>query len=130
MANHDDPAAVRRRLLKYALGMPGAHEDHPWGETVIKVDKKIFVFAGMDEAAAHEATVGMKLNVSLEEALGVDGISPTGYGLGKAGWVTIRVAEAGLPAEVLEDWAEESFRLVATKRRIAEREAQGESPAR
>ena len=34
--------------------MPGAWEDHPWGDTVVKVGKKVFVFMGVD----GEDTVG------------------------------------------------------------------------
>jgi predicted DNA-binding protein (MmcQ/YjbR family) len=129
MANHDDPVAVRRRVLEYALGMPGAHEDHPWGETVAKVDNKVFLFGGTEGAPGSEATVGLKLNLSHEEALGVDGVAQMRYGLGRSGWVTIRVAESALPPEVLEDWIEESYRLVATKRRVAELDARHETTA-
>ena len=35
-------------LREFALTLPGAWDDHPWGETVIKVKKKIFVFLGED----------------------------------------------------------------------------------
>ena len=35
-------------LRKFALTFPGSHEDHPWGETVVKVKGKIFVFLGED----------------------------------------------------------------------------------
>ena len=38
----------RDSLLEFALSLPEAHEDHPWGETVVKVRKKIFVFLGED----------------------------------------------------------------------------------
>ena len=38
--------AAWKRLKKYAAGKPGAWEDHPWGETVYKVAKKVFVFLG------------------------------------------------------------------------------------
>ncbi|MEO3874292.1 hypothetical protein ABGB18_36300 [Nonomuraea sp. B12E4] len=31
---------VREELRAFALGLPETHEDHPWGETVIKVNKK------------------------------------------------------------------------------------------
>ena len=40
------------RLRKRALGYPGATEDHPWGETAIKVNGKVFVFLGEDDHAA------------------------------------------------------------------------------
>ena len=34
---------ARAALRRYALGLPGAHEDFPWGESVVKVSKKVFV---------------------------------------------------------------------------------------
>ena len=34
------------KVREFALGMPGAIEDFPWGESVAKVNKKVFVFLG------------------------------------------------------------------------------------
>jgi len=42
------------RLHERALTFPGAWEDHPWGETCVKVGKKIFVILG-------ETTLTLKL---------------------------------------------------------------------
>ncbi|HEU5331894.1 MAG TPA: MmcQ/YjbR family DNA-binding protein [Actinocrinis sp.] len=114
------PEKVRARLLRLALGFPGAWQDHPWGETVVKVDKKVFVFLGMDEAGENGPRFGVKLTAAHAGALGVDGITRMGYGLGKAGWVDVRIARADVPVEVFEDWVEESYRAVALKRRVAE----------
>jgi predicted DNA-binding protein (MmcQ/YjbR family) len=117
-----DPAQVRRSLLDLALKMPGAYEDHPWGEHVAKVDKKIFVFLGTD--GSERPGFGVKLRESHEQAMGGEGITQMGYGLGKAGWVWVVLAETDIPHEVLEDWVEESYRNVALKRRIAELDRQ------
>ncbi len=46
-------AEAKKKLLKVALGYPEAWKDHPWGETVVKVGKKIFVFLGLANAARH-----------------------------------------------------------------------------
>jgi predicted DNA-binding protein (MmcQ/YjbR family) len=97
-------------LLAFALSLPEAWEDNPWGDTVVKVRKKIFVFVGSDR-------VTVKLDESHGHALSVPGAEPTGYGLGKAGWVTVPVA--GVPPDVLRDWVEESYRIVAPKRLVA-----------
>jgi predicted DNA-binding protein (MmcQ/YjbR family) len=99
---------VRGRLLTFALGLPEAWEDHPWDDTVVKVHKKIFLFLG-----AHG--IAVKLPASSEEALAVDGAAPMGYGLGRAGWVSIPFGPEAPPASVLCDWVEESYRAVAPK---------------
>ena len=116
------PRATRRRILAYALGFPGAYEDHPWDEDVAKVGSKIFVFLGMDDAPEPGMTV--KLRESHEQALSVPGAAPTGYGLGRSGWVTVPFGERTPPLAVLKDWVEESYRVVAPKRLVAELDEQ------
>ena len=37
------------QLKAFALDLPDAWEDHPWGDTVVKVGKKVFVFLGADD---------------------------------------------------------------------------------
>ena len=49
----------------------------------------------------------------------IDGAEPTGYGLGKAGWVTVPLRAPGVSLDVLRDWVEESYRIVAPKRLVA-----------
>jgi predicted DNA-binding protein (MmcQ/YjbR family) len=115
------PRSTRRHILEFALGLPEAYEDHPWGEDVAKVGSKIFVFAGMDEVDEHGMTV--KPRESHDQALSVPGAAPTGYGLGRAGWVTVPFRATTPPLDVLKDWVEESYRLVAPKRLIAELDA-------
>lgn len=111
-------------MHEFALGLPGAWEDHPWGETVVKVpNKKIFVFLGMAESA--EAGMGVKLTDSHEHALSTPGAAPSGYGLGNAGWVNVKLG--GVGADLLEDWVEESYRNVATKKLIAELDGRARS---
>jgi predicted DNA-binding protein (MmcQ/YjbR family) len=103
-------------LLRFALSLPEAWEDRPWGDTVAKVGKKIFVFVGSER-------ITVKLAEAHEHALSIDGAEPTGYGLGKAGWVTVPIA--GVATDVLQDWIEESYRLVAPKRLVAALDERG-----
>jgi predicted DNA-binding protein (MmcQ/YjbR family) len=112
------PKALRRRILGHALAFPGAYEDHPWDEDVAKVGSKIFVFLGMEDSPELGMTV--KLRDSNEQALSVPGAAPTGYGLGRSGWVTIPFGERTPPLSVLKDWVEESYRVVAPTRLVAE----------
>jgi predicted DNA-binding protein (MmcQ/YjbR family) len=107
---------MRAALREYAFGFPGAWEDHPWGESVAKVDKKIFAFFGVE----GHVKMHLKLPHSADAALGVPGAAPTGYGLGKAGWVSIPLDGELPPVEILREWIDESYRAVATKKRIKE----------
>jgi predicted DNA-binding protein (MmcQ/YjbR family) len=109
-----DGRRIRDELLRFALGLPEAWEDHPWEESVAKVGKKVFLFCG--GADPHDPPVTLKLRDSLDQALDL-GASPAGYGLGRAGWVTVTCST--IPPDLLQDWAEESFRLVAPKRLVA-----------
>ena len=108
---------IRKRVLAFALGLPEAHLDHPWGEDVAKVGKKVFAFFGV--ADGDEPGMSVKLPESREQALATPGAEPTGYGLGRAGWVNVPFRGAP-PLAVLQDWVEESYRQVAPKRLIAE----------
>lgn len=50
------------------------------------------------------------------------GASPTGYGLGRADWVTFRFEKGmAVPVELLRDWILESYKAVAPKRLAAQR---------
>jgi len=113
------------RLCRFALGLPGSWEDFPWGDHVVKVAKKIFVFLGAGHDSMARLTV--KLEVSHPAAMAVPGAAPTAYGLGKAGWVTVPLDGPGRPPlEVLEDWIEESYRIVAPKGLVRELDQLGE----
>jgi predicted DNA-binding protein (MmcQ/YjbR family) len=104
-------------LRGFALRLPGAFEDNPWDhEPVVKVGRKIFVFLGSDEAPG----ITVKLPDSADQALEIDGAVPSGYGLGRHGWVTVPVGTGGAPRAVAEDWIEESYRAVAPKKLVAE----------
>ena len=111
------------RLLAYALELPDAWEDHPWGDTVVKVNKKIFTFIGSGADPQYPPSLTVKLADSHEQAMQVERAEASGYGLGRAGWVTLKLATAP-PVDVLEDWIEESYRLVALKRQVAALDAQ------
>ena len=100
-------------LRAFAFGLPGAWEDHPWGESVAKVGKKVFVFFGVPDP---ERGFGMtlKLPVSHDEALALPFTETPGYGLDRGHWVTIHVPDDA-PLEMLTAWIEESYRAVAPR---------------
>ena len=121
----DSGKQLMASLEALALGFPGAWADNPWGDSVVKVGKKIFVFLGDNP---EQQMITVKVPESHEHAMSFKGAMPTGYGLGKAGWVTIPVGGlGGDDGEVLHDFVEESYRAIAPKKMI--KELDGESEA-
>lgn len=107
------PAAAYRATLERALTYPETCEESPWGERVVKVRKKVFVFVGQHDGGF---TVTTKLPLSGSMALQLPFASPCGYGLGKSGWVTARFPKGeDVPLELVEAWLDESYRAVAPK---------------
>jgi predicted DNA-binding protein (MmcQ/YjbR family) len=111
---------ARAQVRDFALSLPEAVEDHPWGEDVVKVRGKVFVFLGTAGSPRPRMTV--KLVESHGHALSLEGAEETGYGLGKAGWVTVPLSGKGISRDLLCDWVEESYCIVAPKKLVAELE--------
>ena len=114
----DEHAALtpELQLLKLALAYPETTEEFPWEERVIKVRGKIFLFLGAVEGRLR---LSVKLPQSFLDALTVPGAQPTGYSLGKAGWVSLWFDEGeAVPMERLTAWIDESYRAVAPKRLV------------
>jgi predicted DNA-binding protein (MmcQ/YjbR family) len=104
-------------LRAFALRFPETREDHPWGESAIKVRGKTFVFMGCSD---DKLNLSLKLPHSREFALEYPFTRPTPYGLGKSGWVTASFARKEKPPlDVLESWIAESFRAIAPKKLAA-----------
>ncbi|HYI74569.1 MAG TPA: MmcQ/YjbR family DNA-binding protein [Gaiellaceae bacterium] len=109
-------ASARDKVLAFALSLPESTLDRPWeDDEVAKVRGKIFAFLGPPDSRR----LSVKLAESHAHALAVDGAEPTGYGLGKAGWVTVPYRTPGVSIDVLRDWVEESYRIRAPKRLVA-----------
>ena len=125
-------AEARKKLLKTALAYPDAWKDHPWGETVVKVGKKVFVFFGLPRAGLR---VTCKLAHSFDVALSTFSFAEsTGYGLGASGWVTASFeGKDDVPVPLLLEWLEESYRSVAPAKlvkQIPERREEARPPSR
>jgi predicted DNA-binding protein (MmcQ/YjbR family) len=104
-------------LRKKALDYPAVHEDFPWGEHALKVKKKVFLFMRYD---ASMLSLSIKLPASHGMALMFPFATPTGYGLGKAGWVTARFPKgARPPLRLLVAWLDESYRAIAPAKLVA-----------
>ena len=112
-----DVPTVRDKVREFALSLPGAFADVPWeDDEVVKVRGKIFVFLG----PPGWTRITVKLEESHAHALSIDGAQPAGYGLGRSGWVTVPVRADGLGIALLREWVEESYRIVAPKKLVAE----------
>lgn len=108
---------LRDRALKY----PEATEEFPWGHRALKVKSKMFlILAGPDTGGQDGTlTVTVKLPDSNSYALMQRYAQPTGYGLGKSGWVTCTFKPGDdIPLDLLEEWLEESYRAVAPKKLV------------
>jgi predicted DNA-binding protein (MmcQ/YjbR family) len=104
-------------IRAFALTYPETREDHPWGESAIKVKGKTFVFMGLTDGILR---LSVKLPRSREFALDYSFTEPTHYGLGKAGWVSASFSGKDKPPlDVLLFWVDESFRAIAPKKLVA-----------
>jgi predicted DNA-binding protein (MmcQ/YjbR family) len=109
------PVGAEAILRAFALAYPEAREEFPWGERVVKVRKKVFVFMGALDDGGFGLSV--KLPGTGTFALSLPFAEPTGYGLGKSGWVTARFARGEKPpVDMLKEWIDESYRAVAPKK--------------
>ena len=120
------PEPLFDAVRTFALALPEAWEDHPWGDTVAKVRKKIFVFLGAEAPADGGCWLGVKLPESKELVLAMSFAKSMGYGLDRGGWVGIQ-APPDTPLEMLLTWVEESYRAVAPKTLVAELDARHEA---
>jgi predicted DNA-binding protein (MmcQ/YjbR family) len=119
---------LRATLREIALAYPESHEEFPWGESVIKVRGKIFLFLGVD--GSEDVGFGVKLPHSGDIALSLPCFKPTGYGLGKSGWVQAKLGpDDELPLDMLREWLDESYRAVAPKKLAASLALLAQEPA-
>ena len=103
--------AIEARLRDHAMAKPEATEHFPWGERAIKVKGKVFLFMRAD---AQQLSLSTKLPQSSSVALLLPFATPTGYGLGKVGWVSAAFGPSEqLPVDMLCSWIDESYQAVA-----------------
>ena len=129
-------SAAESALRAHAMSKPEATEHFPWGERAIKVKGKVFLFMYAD---ATRLSLSTKLPSSNGVALMLPFATPTGYGLGRAGWVSAAF-ERGTqpPVDMLRDWIDESYQAVAPAKLAAlerassssEGDAEASKPAR
>ncbi len=119
MSGRSGEGKAELALRDYGMSFPEVTEDFPWGHRTLKVKKKAFVFMGNDENGGFSLSV--KLPESGQAALSLPFTEPTGYGLGKSGWVSAAFApKVAIPVELLKSWLRESYLAVAPKKLAAQ----------
>ena len=114
--------AILNELRAFGLTYPGAHGKAPWpGHDDLAVNDKTFAYLAAD---GEPFSISCKLKYTGEAALELPYAQPTGYGLGKSGWVTFTPSEAEMPSiEQLKEWIDESYRAQAPKKLVKELDA-------
>jgi predicted DNA-binding protein (MmcQ/YjbR family) len=116
----DDLSELLGALRDFGLTYPGAHLKSPWPEHLdLAVNDKTFAFL---PAPGHPFHVTVKLPFTGPEVLERPGAAPTGYGLGRSGWVSL---SEPAPLEQMKLWVDESYRAVAPKKLVKELAARG-----
>ena len=106
---------IESKLREFALGFPEAYEEFPWGHSAMKVKKKAFLFMGTDEKGLF--SISVKLPQSRDMAVDLPFTEPTGYGLGKSGWVTAYLKDEK-SLDLIKAWIDESYRAIAPKKLV------------
>ena len=106
-------------LRAWGLTLPGAHRKSPWPEhDDLAVNDKTFAYL---PASGLPFKLSVKLPYTGSAALDLPFAEPTGYGLGKSGWVSFAPAEDETPdLAQLKEWVEESYRAQAPRRLVKE----------
>jgi predicted DNA-binding protein (MmcQ/YjbR family) len=121
------PTRALTELRALALSYPDTREDFPWGDRCYKVGKKIFLFLSDDDGGLG---LSCKLPQTNQAALMLPFAEPTGYNLGKSGWISARFAAGEeVPLPMLREWIEESYRAIAPKTRVRELDARAGAAA-
>ncbi len=111
----------RTLLLTYALSLPGAWVDEPWGgDQVVKVADKIFAFLGSPDGS----TIGLKCGRSADEAREwrdqyPEDVTVSAY-IGRYGWNTFvigsQISDDELQEAIDTSYADVVGRLPKSKR--------------
>ena len=122
---HDE---LLKQLHAFGMAYPGAHTKAPWpGHNDLAVNDKTFAYLSIP---GEPLGISCKLPHSSEVALLLPNTEPTGYGLGKSGWVSASFGEKDRPdIEMLKSWIDESYRAQAPKKLVKQLDAGGAESA-
>ncbi len=103
------------QLRAFGLTYPEVALKSPWpGHADLAVRDRTFAYLS---AAGDPFSISCKLPFSGAGALEWSFVQPTGYGLGKSGWVTASwPEEVADPLALFRSWIDESYRAQAPKK--------------
>ena len=112
-------ASVVEQLRQWGLTLPGAHRKSPWPDhDDLAVNDKTFAYL---PGKGKPFSLSCKLPYTGYEALKLPFAEPTGYGLGKSGWVSFTPADGQMASlDQLKTWVEESYRAQAPRKLVKE----------
>lgn len=117
-----------KELRTFGLGYPGAHTKSPWpGHLDLAVNDKTFAYLSLE---GEPFSISCKLPHSNAAALMLPFTEPTGYGLGKSGWVSARfpLGQKLPPIDVFKAWINESYRAQAPRKLVARLDTAADEP--
>jgi predicted DNA-binding protein (MmcQ/YjbR family) len=111
--------AILKELRAFGLAYPGAHLKSPWPDHLdLAVNDKTFAYLSRE---GEPFGISCKLPHSCTAALMLPFAKPTGYGLGRSGWVSAHFEKGEKPpVELLKAWIDESYRAQAPKKLVAQ----------
>ena len=116
--------AVTTRIRAHALRYPGTSEKGVCVNRAIQAGTKSFVFMGVKPTGHYDFR--LKLADSYSEAESLAEEHPDRYVPGKHGWTHVKYGPKDKPPRgLLERWVDESYRLIAPKKLVAELPSRG-----
>src|SRR5215212_12140525 len=102
-----DLKTLTETILARGKQYPEVTVGHPWGETTLQVRGKNFLFLRFEKGELSFSVKHPRTGIA---ALALPFVQPTGYGLGRHGWVTCTLTKVPreMPDQCLE-WLEESY---------------------
>lgn len=130
MAKAKEPTdnAVTKAWRKFALGYPEAWETGACVNRAFKAGKKSFLFMGINDEVYHAR---IRLGDSVKEAEKLAKKNPDNYDVGKFGWTKVTFPRNKKPPKgLLERWIDESYRILAPKKLLADLPEKGPPKAK
>ena len=116
---HDGTRALRGRALQF----PGVAEGDSCVKRAFKARTKGFLYLG---ETGDTYNVMLKVGDSLDAVKRFCAERPDDRSVGETNWVTLHFGGDEAPPEALDDWIEESYRLLAPKKLVNELESEVE----